>query len=353
MSTVLTRMARPLIFGAIASLFLMTAAPLMAQDRVVIQQPGGSRFTITGYVEDYTGRELILKVRPNVRARHFPRAEIVEVTTEYTPRHEEARKLLAAGKADAANAEFTAALPKEDRPWVRREILAGQVRCSLWSGDYVTAMSRFSSIVQSDPETFHYGLVPLNWTDEVPAGRLRSEATRWMELSSTPLSRLVGASWLLTDAELGADAEKTLQRLAREADIAIQRRAQMQLWRVRLRGEVLVDPDEILRWHKAVEAYPTELRSGVYFVIGRAWQKRHEYERAARAYLWLPLVYDSDRWLSSRACYEAAVSLEKAGDPIQATNLYSEVVFRYGDTPYGPVAEKAWNALQGEKSAAP
>lgn len=331
-------------------LLLMTAVSLEAQDRVVIQQPGGSRFPITGYVEDYTGRELTLKIRPKVPVRRYPRAEIIEVTTEYTPHHEQGRKLFAEGKITAANAEFSSALKDEDRPWVRREILASQVKCSLWNGDYAMAMSRFWPIVLSDPETFHYGLIPLNWSNDAPVDKLRLEAIQWMATSATPLSRLVGASWLLTDKELGQEAEKALKRLAREPDVAIQRRAQMQLWRVKLKGEGLVDPAEILEWQRFIESLPIELRDGAHFVVGQAWQKRQEFEQAARAYLWLPLVYDSDRWLSSRACYEAAESLMKVGDRAQATNLYSEVVFRYGDTPWGPKAEKKWNGLRAGNS---
>ena len=33
-----------------------------------------------------------------------------------------------------------------------------------------------------------------------------------------------------------------------------------------------------------------------------------------------------------------------AGDTMQATQIYSEVVFRYGDTPWGKKAETAWKA---------
>ena len=225
------------------------------------------------------------------------------------------------------------------------------MRCRLWNGEYIEALSRFLPIVQSDPETFHYGLVPLNWTVDAPAEKIKLEAIQWMAKSASPLSRLIGASWLLTDDELAGDAEKTLKRLAREPDVSVQRLAQMQLWRLKLLGEGFVEPDEIQQWMKFVEDLPTELRGGAHFVIGQAWQKRQEYEQAARAYLWLPLVFDSDRWLSSRACYEAAESLLLAGDRLQATNLYSEVVFRYGDTPWGTKAEKQWNALRSGKAS--
>ena len=97
---------------------------------------------------------------------------------------------------------------------------------------------------------------------------------------------------------------------------------------------------------KFIEDLSVELRGGSYFVIGQAWKQRKEHENGARAFLWLPLIYDADRWLSSRACFEAAQSLSNAGDRTQAVKLYSEVVFRYGDSPWGPKAEAAWNLLR-------
>jgi tetratricopeptide (TPR) repeat protein len=323
------------------------ASSMLAQDRIVHRQPGGSRFPISGYVEDYTGRELSVRLRPNEAVRRYPRADVIEVVTEYTPHHEKGRRLFASRKINEARQEFAASLNDEDRPWVRREILASQVRCALWTGDYQQAALRFLPIVESDPETFHYSLVPLNWTDDEPASKLRRDAREWMNSTTSPLLRLIGASWLLSVADGTRDAEQSLKRLARESDVRIQRLAQMQLWRLKLKENARVDPEEIDRWGRFAEELSVELRGGSYFVIGQAWAQRQEYERAARAYLWLPLVYDADRWLCSHACFQAAQSLAEPGDQSQAANLYSEVVFRYGDTPWGTKAETAWKAIRG------
>jgi signal peptidase II len=344
-------LVRCVIPAALSWLLLGETVP--GQDRILLQQPGGSRFPMSGYIEDYTGREVSFKTKPNEPARRYPRADVIEVTTEYTPHHERGRTLFAAGKIAEAQSELAAALNEEDRPWVRREILATQVKCLVWHGDYHGAVSRFLPIVRSDPETFHYGLVPLNWTDDSPGANLRVNAREWIGKNEPPLNRLIGASWLLTVSDGVIEAEQTLKRLTRESDVRIQRLAQMQLWRLKLKRENRVDADEIARWAQFVEGLPVELRGGPYFVIGQAWQYRQEFDRAAQAFLWLPLVYDSDRWLSSRACFEAAESLGEAGDQSQASQLYSEVVFRYGDTPWGKKAESAWNEIRGTSSAAP
>jgi tetratricopeptide (TPR) repeat protein len=274
---------------------------------------------------------------------------VIEVTTEYTPHHDRGRRLFAEGKIAEAKLELTAALNDEDRPWVRREILATQVKCALWNGDYHDAVARFLPIVESDAETFHFDLVPLCWTDADPPASVRFDAREWIAPGATPLSKLIGASWLLSVADGSGEAEQVMRRLAREPDVRIQRLAQMQLWRLKLKKNGQIDPNEITRWDRFVEEIPRELRGGSYFVIGQAWKQRHEHERAARAFLWLPLVFDTDRWLSSRACYEAADSLNSLGDPTQAANLYSEVIFRYGDTPWGAKAEVAWKAIMATK----
>ena len=317
----------------------------LAQDRILIQQPGGSRIPITGIVSDYTGREVKFRLRAGEAIRRYPRSEVFEVTTQYTAHHDRGRVLLSNGKIAEAQREFAAALDDEDRAWVRREILASQVRCALWTGDYLGAINRFLPIVESDPETFHYHLIPIAWSDDPPPPNIRFEARTWTAPSASPLSKLIGASWLLSLPDDRAECEQILKRLSRESDVRIQRLAQMQLWRVKRTSDKTLYVDDVQRNQKFLEELPLELRGGAYFVIGQMWKDLHEADRAARAFLWLPFVYDSDRWLSSHACYEAAESLRVIGDLNQALNLYGEVVFRYGDTPWGKPAESVWKSL--------
>ena len=320
----------------------------VSQDYVVIQQPGGSRVKYPGIIDDYTGREVSLQIRLGEKLRRFARQDVVEVQTAYTAHHEKGRTLLAKGKAVEAKAELTLALKEEDRTWVRREILAQLVRCALWDGNYRTATPLFLSIIESDPETLHYGLAPLAWTDEPADANVKLDARAWLADRSLE-SQLIGASFLLFDRELNEQAEATLRRLARESNIKLQRLAQMQLWRVRLLGGTAT-PNELLRWEMSVEELPEELRSGGYFVLGQTFKRMQQPERAAAALLWLPLVYDGDRYLAARACFEAAEQVESFGDLAQATNLYSEVVFRFGDTPLGKRAEVKWKKLRDDSA---
>jgi len=90
------------------------------------------------------------------------------------------------------------------------------------------------------------------------------------------------------------------------------------------------------------------LRAGGYYVLGQTFRRQQQPERAAAILLWLPLVYDSDRYLAARACFEAAELVESFGDRPQATNLYSEVVFHFPDTPLAGKAEEKWKRLKDE-----
>ena len=300
-----------------------------------------------------------MQVRADEPLRRIPREEVVEVRTAYTPHHEKGRQLLANGKPAEAKAELTRALKEEDRTWVRREILAQLVRCSLWDGNYREAVPLFLSIVESDPETLHYGLAPLAWSDEPAEANLKLDARRWIAERS-PESQLIGASHLLFDRELNDQAEATLRRLATEPNVKLVRLAQMQLWRVRSVSGTAT-PGEMVRWEAAIDDLPEELRVGGYFVLGQTFRRQQQPERGAGVLLWLPLVYDADRHLAARACFDAAEMIESFGDRAQATNLYSELVFRFGDTPPGRKAEIKWKKLRdaaleqnpGRKETAP
>jgi tetratricopeptide (TPR) repeat protein len=326
---------------------LVATAPALqadAQDRVIIQQPGGSRFPISGLIDDYTGREVRIQVRTGDPLRRYPRQEVIEVQTAYTPHHEKGRQFLAAGKPAEAKAELSQALKEEDRIWVRREILSQLVRCALWDGNYRAATPWFLSIVESDPETLHYGLAPLAWSDVPSEPAVKLAARNWMA-DRSPESQLIGASHLLFDRELNDQAEVALRRLARESNVKLQRLAQMQLWRVRSQGGTAT-PGELTRWELAIDELPEELRIGGYFVLGQTYKRQHQPERAAGLLLWVPLVYDADRHLAARACFDAAELVESYGDLAQAANLYSEVAFRFGDTPLGGKGDAKWRKLR-------
>lgn len=323
---------------------IVSAGQAFSQDRITIQQPGGSRFPVSGVVEDYNGREVIVQIRSGEPPRRYPRHEVVEVVTAYTSHHENGNQLLSRGNPTQAKVEFQTALKEEDRTWVRREILAQIIRCDLWKGDYRAATASFLAIVESDPETLHYGLAPLNWTNQASDSSTKLEARSWIADKSVA-AQLIGASHLLFDREMNSQAETTLKRLARESNIKLLRLSQMQLWRVRSASGTAT-PGEVARWEAVIDELSGEMQRGGLYVLGQTLRQQQQPERAAAALLWLPLVYDSDRTLAARACFDAAELVESFGDTAQATNLYGELVFRFGDTPPAAKAEERWKKLR-------
>lgn len=315
----------------------------VAQDRILVQQPGGSRFPISGVVDDFTGRELTIRLKAGEKLKAFPRDQVVEVQTSYTLHHERGRQLLKDGKIVEATSSLNAALKEEDRTWVRREILALLVKAAMWDGDYRTAVTRFLPILESDEETFHFDVAPLAWSDDLPNGAMVQAAKGWLAGKSSG-SKLFGASHLLNDPESGGDAEAALRFLARDSNVRIQRLAQMQIWRQRMKSGA-ASANELARWESAIEELPVEIRAGGYYVLGQAHIKQRSHDQAATALLWLPLIFDNDRHLSARACFQAAEQLELIGQKPQAANLYGEVALRFGDTPFAANAETKWKEL--------
>lgn len=307
-----------------------------SKDLVVLRlQRGGGHARLRGRVTDYNGRTLTIHTQGNA-VRVYPAEQVIKVETPQTSSHLEGLQEFSAGRVEQARRKFQAALLDEDRDWVRREILAMLIRCALHRGDYAKAGTRFLALVESDLHTRHFKLIPLVWAPQPPQAGLRNQARSWLT-EPGEIARLLGASALLRDGEYGQAAKDELQRLAAGADRRVYSLARAQLWRRRL-----TETDPTARtvddWHARVLATPEELRGGPYYVLGRAHWKRREYDKAAMAFLWLPLVYDHDRSLAARACLEAADALARAGRAGEATRLYREVSSRFDETPFAQEA---------------
>lgn len=315
--------------GVLAA-FLFTVSS-HADDRIVLQLEGNaSRVGLSCQVVEYTGREITVLTRQGKRA--YPAAQVIEVKTTNTAPHEQGRKLFAEGRIAEARAQFEEALKAEERGWVRREILSQLVRCALRAGDYGSAARRFLLIAQSDPDTIYFHLIPLMWAPRVLDPSLEAEARDWLT-KPIPAARLLAASYLLNDPYQGQAAETELKALRSSPSRPVQQMAQTQLWRLRLRTAD-VSVLEIQRWENQIEALPELLRGGPYYLLGQAHLTRGEYESAATALLWLPLVYDHDHFLAGRACFEAAVALQRIGQVQQSNTLFEEVATRFGKTSY-------------------
>ncbi len=176
---------------------------------------------------------LVLARGEGRRLRVFTADEyrILGIETTYHPAHAAGSKLLEERRFDEADEQLRVALDAEQRRWVRREILALIVRADLGSGRRSAAGNAFLKLVESDPTTPWFRLIPLWWTAGSPPAEARLSAREWLR-DAPECPRLLGASLLLDDPTFTVEAENALRLLARSDDPRFQALATAQLWRL-------------------------------------------------------------------------------------------------------------------------
>ncbi len=307
------------------------AAPKRLPDKVFLKSKSGNgELAAKGIVFDYTGEFLQLGSLISDNVRRIPSARIVRVETPQTPAHISGTDFFNNREYNKAKEAFRAALKLETREWVQREILASMVRCELAVGNYATAGERFRSIVESDPETFHYYLIPLNWANQELSVAILNEARKWLKHSEASI-RLLAASWLIFDPQSQGMARKELRRLLRNPRPRIHALAEAQSWRIRVAEEELGSTDLNL-WSERMHQMPDRLLGGPYFVLAEVQWKQRQNEQAAISFLWTPMLYDHDQFLAAGACWNAAQALQQIGQNGEARLLAAEVVSRFPQT---------------------
>ena len=327
-------MVRATFISALALICATAAAQAQRgepQDRVVLLfEDTGSRVAMTCTVVEYTGRSITVQAGPGLPERVYPASQVLSVETPQTRSHIDGLTHFARGEFDLARERLEAAMAEETRGWVRREILAQLVRCALRQGDRSSAASRFILLAASDPDTHYFRLIPLQWRDQ-PSQTLVDEARHW-RAQSGEVPRLIAASVLLGDSRLRETAAADLRELRVKGSAPVRHLAQAQLWRLDLNSPQL-DPQDLDRWEADLHRMPESLRAGPSYILGWAALQLRQYDRAAVALLWLPLVADHDHHLAADSGLKAAEALSSAGQRTQAANLCREFLERFHDTP--------------------
>ena len=203
----------------------------------------------------------------------------------------------------------------------------------------VLAGTRFLTLIENDRTSRHFGLIPLVWAPEPPTSTAIVQARQWMTAESD-VARLLGASLLLDDGQLSGTAISELQTLQRATDERVRLLAQAQTWRGKLKTLDVSDL-ELQRWDSRIRELPASLRGGPSYLLGRGWAMRRDHERAATAFLWLPLMDDTDPRLAARAGVEAASSLKRIGKNEEARRLLDEIARRFPETEFGESAKSS------------
>ncbi len=322
------------------------------RDKVtLLNEEDGSRVRLMCTVVDHTGEFIRYRLRDDGPVTVKPSAQVVSIETSQSRTHIEALEKYAEGDIQAAEQLFEKALTQDPREWVRRDILAMLVRCALRQENSTRAGERFLMIYGSDRTTHHMRGIPLVWTTKAPGPQLKNAALGWLERGS-PAAVLLGGSALLFDPKYQAEARLELQQLWANPDPRIRYLAIAQLWRLEL-PDGQVEGPMLGGWQDTIRSMPADVRGGPYFLLGEGLSRRRQFDRAAVAYLWVPLVYDYDYQLSALASLNAGDALKAVGRRDEAISLYREIVTRYGQTSYAQDAAQALESLKPDSPANP
>jgi tetratricopeptide (TPR) repeat protein len=327
---------------------MVCLAPVAGRGEDVVHVAVGdavrARTKLTGEVIDYTGETLLIRL-PGGNERAFPAERVFLIETPRTPEQTRGEKLASQRQFEAALAEYRAALDKEQRRWVRREIIARLAECHRELGQWMDAGQYFLLLLESDPATPYFDVFPLSWDAAATTGPLRAAAEGWLGRNESA-AQLLGASHLLSSDRHEAALTK-LKTLSYDRDLRVAWLARAQVWRV---GSASANELQVRSWADEVEKAPEKLRAGGYLVLGRAWSQRHQPARSALALMHVPILYPEHRAMSAAALYEAGLELEKIGQKVQAASLYRELQDRYPGTTQAADAARRLAEQQPQQS---
>lgn len=333
------------ILGAASAQTLDPA--FLPTDEIEISKPNtGTTTRLKGEIIDFNGDELQFRSGANERVQYFSTKDILQTRYQQSPEHQQAVKLLEEKKYAEAEQILETALHVEPREWVRREILALQIRAALGTFDYEKAGNRFIALCASDEKTRHFNLIPLNWRipetgtepgEAVFVGEV-SEATalRWFN-DGDPVAQLLGASWLMFREPDDSQLSQKFVQLTRNLNDRVQRAAQMQVWRTHVAAGRFSDL-ELRRWETRIEVSDDLDRNGPYYLLASAYGRQLQHDRAVVRWLWLKANQAPDHLLSSEAQLQAARALVDSGRASQALVVYRELAAAYPDSPAGKMA---------------
>ncbi|MGZ0171823.1 MAG: tetratricopeptide repeat protein [Planctomycetales bacterium] len=311
-------------------LILIGRQPVFAQYTDEVVQRGstpGSRMTVRCQIIDYTGSTLTVQQPNGGKPFEIKSSDVITIRTAQTTAHKTGIKAFDEGANRDAEFQFTEAIKTEPRVWMRRQILTMLVRCALKRNDDVTAATRFQLLFESDPETTHMNLIPLLWDDAVAEGESREAAIGWLK-DEKPIAKLLAASWLFFDPEYSETSLAVFNELARTPPERIRQLANWQRRRLQIRSKDVIDSN-LQRWSSSLTKLEPSLRPGPYYLLGRGYIVRQDFEMAAATFLKVPLIHDSEHPLSAQCLLETGRALGRIGLRGDAAKLYSEIIERY------------------------
>jgi tetratricopeptide (TPR) repeat protein len=303
-----------------------TATCCFAEDVVRLRGPRGQgEQRVIGEVLEYTGEGLRIR-RSSGREERYDAERVIEIQSDWNQPHQSAEQLLADRRPAEALPLLRQAMAEEQRNWVRRQLLARQVVAYRQAGELEQAVAAFAALVQSDPGTPHFSVIPLCWPNPLPSASLDARARGWLDHPSRAV-QLLGASWSLTSPQRPA-AIRTLQQLAESTDPRIAYLARCQLWRTEL---PTVTERNLIGWREVIQRMPSDLRAGPTLLLAQGLARTGQTTEAAIEFLRLPILYAEQFDLAAEGLWGAGQQLEAARQTDEAMTLYRELIADHPD----------------------
>ncbi len=291
----------------------------------------GGQVAMTGKIVDYNSQKMIFRLNTPDTIKELEQERILAFDAFYIKQHQQAIEQMEKKEFEKANQSIKQALLAESRPWVRRELMALAVENAVNLQQWNTAALQYTAMKKSDPLSRNLDLIPLHWRTEKISDQDRQFAIR--ELGSPDAtSRLISASWLLSQAEWKSKAESVLKELLYAPEEQIRNLARCQLWRVRLASGSPGDR-ELKRWENQLHQLPDSYWAGPKFLLAQGYEKQVQFDLAAARFLWLTIIDSRNLRLANEATIRAADNLASLGQEDSARRLREEAKRRFTFTP--------------------
>jgi outer membrane protein assembly factor BamD (BamD/ComL family) len=313
------------------------ASATFALDKVTIRSDRNDvGQELSGRIVAYDREQLVLQ--NGDQQRMIPTATIIGIETDWGPSYIRAQKFADSGEWDKAIESYSTARQRERRVWAQQQILRDLALAYKMRGDIERAGNIALALVMDYPQTRALDALPLSWTGDPPGPAFTRQAHVWLTNGRSAAARLLGASWLLSGPSR-SQALRVLKELSRDSEPWVAQLAETQLWRTSL---VQVTATECRRWEKMIKRMPWSLRAGPLYVLGQAWRREHEYQRAALTFMRIPVLHADQGSLAVEALMATADALSQADEERSAARVYREIVTQY---PYSKHADTAGRLL--------
>lgn len=245
--------------------------------------------------------------------------------------HATAKALYADGKYEQALQECDRAIDDSFPDRIYNRIQATAVRCCLALNRRKEALRRIEAIHRRDDTSPHLSLMPLVWDERLPADE-RYQASPEDLRAKSVVWRMAAASALLQDTQFRSDCKRVLDKVQTEEFPPLSQLAEAQVWRLEVSDVDSLPLAVVQRRQRRVSSWPTTLRAGPQFVIGRSLRQRHKPDQAVLELLWAPMMAPDDPFFAASSLAEAIGCLESAGRTVAARRLRVELQQRFGET---------------------